>query len=251
MVELLTFSIQSMVFLAALFGLRILARTSRSWTWLRRRLDSRWAFEGTWFEVYYSDEEVQNGKRGSAKSRTPRYAVFHVTYLGPKEDRYWIIGTLYYPNGLVHSEWRTGSLIFNMNDRRLEYLYTAERFATRGRIRGLGCLQFRQRPPVLTQAVLGSDRQASSWQSDIGGGNGYILEDAASVTGSGNGISVARSSFEFLRITQEEIKHLVPEAVDLHPDIVMPTFVRRYHARYADRLANGIVDPLASVCEIS
>lgn len=248
--ELLAFAIQSIVFLAALFSLRVAARSSRSWDWLRRLLDNRWVFEGTWLEVYYSDEEVKNGHRVPHLQRTPRYAVFHVSYLGPKEDRYWIVGTLYYPNGLVHSEWRTGSLIFNMNDRRLEYMYTAERFATRGRIRGLGCLQFRQRSPESALATKGSTRQVNKWGSDIGAGNGYILEDAPSVMRNGDaGTSGTRSSFEFLRITHEEIAHLVPEATEMHAEIIIPTFVRRYHERFADRLENGIVDPMAAAYE--
>lgn len=82
---------------------------------IRRRLDPRSAFEGSWIQ------QVRQVATADPYARSNAFAVFTVTYT---DGHYEIEGTAYDPQGREHSRWNsTDQVHFSPNGRALTYLW--------------------------------------------------------------------------------------------------------------------------------
>lgn len=244
---------QLATFILLLIGMRIAVLGLKRWQRFRLWRDPRARFEGRWLELFYESDRVTTdgylhfdpmkydeygAPKASGGVAGPRYAIFDITY-DEKGDQYVLTGTSYYPNALYYTRWQSRALLFYPEDNRIEYLFTSDGNGDGTSVRGSGILNFRKQEGAIRKRGGGSSRAMKNvgremYQSGIGS----FTE---------NRLDAERHLLEFIRITDAEIDHMVPDRAEMHSAVVLRKFVFDYHRLYGDKLAGGLLDPIKPV----
>jgi len=235
-------AVQLLLFVILLSFMHYTNRELKSRKWYRNIWDPRAKFEGRWLEIFYDEDTLTDGKLLLKNNAIPRYAIIDIVYLGPKTDRYAMFGASYYPNSLYNSFWRSRSMIFYPEDKRIEYLFTSDDNGGNSNIRGVGSLCFRGKfeKSNVSKKASRKVRRLFNGREELHSGIG---------TFSVNNTSGDHHYVEFIRITDEEIAALVDNRVAMHPAIVLRNFIREYHQRFGSMLSEGLVDPVMASSE--
>lgn len=146
-----------------------------------------------------------------------------------------MFGTSYFPNALYDAIWRSRSMLYYTKEDRIDYLFTGDHNGKGGSVRGFGSLSFRNALAGKTLEKKERKREVAKAATGILSGMGYFIESS---------VDAQKYYTEFIRLTREEIRYLVPEWRQMHPASVIRKFIEEYHRLYGDHLSGGILDPI-------